>query len=73
MRAHLSTRAQGPVSQRWHERDFEKERAEKLRTFPYHMHINLDVMESCHLISAMLVEVRSASVWVGLCVRACER
>lgn len=48
--------AQG-INQRFTDRDAEKEKLERRRQYPAHMHINLDVLESVHLLSAMFVEV----------------
>ncbi len=49
--------AQGLLPQRHHERSNEQEKIEKQRQMPFHMHINLEMLECVYLVSAMLIEI----------------
>lgn len=54
--------AQGITSSKYNERDLEKEKIERRLQYPYHMHMNLDVLESVHLLSAMIAEVPNTAL-----------
>lgn len=49
--------AQGLLPQRQHERSLEQEKVEKQRQMPFHMHINLELLECVYLVSAMILEI----------------
>ncbi|EEB14638.1 conserved hypothetical protein [Pediculus humanus corporis] len=49
--------AQGLLPQRQNERSKEQEKVEKQRQMPFHMHINLELLECVYLVSAMLIEI----------------
>jgi len=53
--------AQG-VNIRYHDRDHKREQVEKRRQYPYHQHMNLDMLEAVHLISAMFLEVPNLAI-----------
>lgn len=53
--------AQG-ITMRGYDKSPEQEKAEARRQVPYHMHINLDFIETAHLTSAMLLEVPSMAL-----------
>lgn len=48
---------QGILIQRQQERDHQQEKIDKSRHMPFHMHINLELLECVYLVSAMLLEI----------------
>jgi len=55
--------AQGITTNKFNDRDLEKEKLERRLQYPYHMHMNLDVLESVHLLSAMIAEVPNTALY----------
>lgn len=49
--------AQGMQAQRFSDKTAEQEKQEKLRQYPFHTHINLELIECVYLVSAMLLEI----------------
>jgi len=48
--------AQGINISRFHERSLEQEKLERRRQMPFHLHINIETLESMYMISSMIVE-----------------
>ena len=49
--------AQGMQPQRFSNLTVEQEKLDKQRQLPFHMHINIELLESCYLVSSMLLEI----------------
>lgn len=49
---------------RWNQKkDPEEEKLERSRQYPEHMHLNLDLLDACHLVSAMFVESANVALY----------
>nr|KAF6441083.1 hypothetical protein HJG63_012281 [Rousettus aegyptiacus] len=53
----LSTLRQGLLLRSLQERNQEQEKVERRRQVPFHLHINLELLECVYLVSAMLLEI----------------
>jgi translation initiation factor 3 subunit C len=54
--------AQGISTQKHPERTPDQDRLEKARQLPFHMHINLELVECAYLVSAMLLEIPNVAL-----------